>query len=51
MGLEPFVIGVHYMVHEKTWGYKPSETYLWFLALKIFYNVFMFVSTIAPRNA
>jgi hypothetical protein len=48
MGLEPFVIGVDCMVHEKHWGYKPSQTYLWFLALRVFCNVSMFISTIAP---
>jgi hypothetical protein len=51
MGLEPFVIGVHCVAHEKTWAYKPFQTYLWFHALRIFYNVSMFISTIALRNA
>ncbi len=30
--------------------YKPSQTYLWFLTLKFFYNVSMVILIIAPKG-
>jgi hypothetical protein len=30
--------------------YKPFQTYLWFFALKIYYNICMVISIIAPKG-
>ncbi len=38
------------MVCQTNLAYKHSQTYLWFLTLKIFCSVYMLISTITPKD-